>query len=255
MNKTRRILRLFLLFLCLGSLLGAGLLLCGHIREELVQQDLDKETKEDYVTIPDGLIPEVSASDGYIYDWNAMQAVNEDVVGWIRFDNPDQIDYPIVQGSSNQTYLTHNWKGGYSSYGSIFMNTSNAPDFTDANTLLYGHRMISGAMFGSLKKYKTHTFMEENPYFYIYTPDGKKRTYEIYAYAQVTDAGRAYTIRFDTLKERQEYQDWIRNKASVYRDITVGEYDSLVTLSTCASSGYYNRIIVQGKLIAITQNQ
>ena len=254
-RKRRNWISLCFLVLCLGSLLAAGWLLWGHIQEETTEQALEEETKEEYVEVPEGLIPDTTTGDGYTYDWAGMQAVNEDVVGWIRFDNPDRIDYPIVQGSSNQTYLTKNWKGEYSSYGSIFMNKYNAPDFTDANTILYGHRMISGAMFGSLKQYRTSEFMESNPYFYIYTPDGKRRTYEIYAYAQVQDAGNAYTIRFEDREERNAYQDWIREVSSVYRDIGIGEYDSLVTLSTCASYGYYNRIIVQGKLIEVTQNQ
>ena len=90
---------------------------------------------QDYVTkMPeqsDTQTPVTERGDGYQIDWDALQAVNPDIVGWIRFDNPNRIDYPIVQGQDNQTYLNHDWQGRYQPAGSIFMHKENQPDFTN----------------------------------------------------------------------------------------------------------------------------
>ncbi len=95
------------------------------------------------------------------FDWDALRRINPDVVGWIRFEEPSRINYPIVRGKSNQTYLKKDWRGNYQEAGAIFMNKHNNKKFTDANTVLYGHRMIAGSMFGSLKKKKKKEILKE----------------------------------------------------------------------------------------------
>lgn len=261
-ERRRGFLSIFFLLLCLISLSIAGYLLWGHIQEETEEQKLEEETIEDFVQTPEDTNEDANENgkngtegDGYTFDWAGMKAINPDVVGWIRFDNPSRIDYPIVQGDSNQTYLTQNWKGQYSVYGSIFLNKNNASDFTDANSILYGHRMISGAMFGDLKKYGEQSFMDNNPYFYIYTPDGKKRTYEIYVYAQVKDASDVYTMNFKSSEEKIDYFEKMKARTITSRDVELDEFDTIMTLSTCARYGYMNRIVIQGKLISIEVNQ
>lgn len=262
-KKQRSFLSIFFLLICIVSLSIAGYLLWGHIQEETEEQKLEKDTINEFVQTPEKLPEELpdktnegdASNDGYVFDWDGMLAANPDVVGWIRFDNPSRIDYPIVQGDSNQTYLTQNWKGQYSVYGSIFLNKNNASDFTDANSILYGHRMISGAMFGDLKKYGEQSFMDNNPYFYIYTPDGKKRTYEIYVYAQVKDASDVYTMNFKSSEEKIDYFEKMKARTITSRDVELDEFDTIMTLSTCARYGYMNRIVIQGKLISIEVNQ
>ena len=260
-KKQRSFLSVFFLLICIISLVVAGYLLWGHIQEETTERQLEEETLEKFVQTPeDEKTPEdetgnPSPGDGYTFDWDEMRSVNPDVVGWIRFDNPSRISYPIVQGDSNQTYLTRNWRGQYSIYGSIFLNKNNASDFTDANSILYGHRMISGAMFGDLKKYGDQSFLDANPYFYVYTPDGRKRTYEIYVYAQVRDASDVYTMNFESTEEKLDYFEDMKARAITSRNVELGKYDTIMTLSTCASYGYMNRMVVQGKLISIEENQ
>lgn len=250
-----------ILFLCICLITGilAAYMVWQELQDEAIQTKLEEDTIETYVEEPDDEpVPgpnEDNGSDGYVFDWNSLLAMNPEVIGWIRFDNPDRINYPIVQSTSNQKYLTRNWMGGYSSSGSIFLHKANDPAFTDQNSILYGHRMISGAMFGDLKQYRDQSYLDANPYFYIYTPDGMKRTYEIYLYAQVEDASDAYSLSFDSAEEKNTYFDKMKSRAITSRDVGLDEYDTIVTLSTCANYGYYNRIVVQGKLISIEVNQ
>ena len=79
----------------------------------------------------------------------ALRQVNPDVIGWVMI--PDtKINYPILQGTDNDYYLGHTWQGVKNSVGSIFMEYRNTPDFTDYNTILYGHNMNDGSMFANL---------------------------------------------------------------------------------------------------------
>ena len=213
--------------------------------------ELERKTQTEFVI----QTPEMSDDDvlktEYHYDWNAMTAINSDVVGWIRFDNPARINYPIVKGDSNQYYLNHDWQKNYLVAGSIFMHKTNDREFADQNTILYGHRMRGGSMFGGITEYTSQEFLDNNPYFYVYTPDGKTRTYEIVAYAEVEDGSDAYLTRFKTGDERTAHYDFILKHAKTKRDVALTEYDTTMLLSSCASYGYYNRMVLLGKLISI----
>src|SRR5699024_7294613 len=77
---------------------------------------------------------------------------NQDVVGWITIDGT-QIDYPILQSSNNEYYLTNNYNQGDSRAGSIFLDYRNDVSSSDLNTVVYGHRMKDGSMFQHLTKF------------------------------------------------------------------------------------------------------
>ncbi|MBQ5475268.1 MAG: class B sortase [Lachnospiraceae bacterium] len=222
------------------SLIGLGYFGFRELHNEIQVHDMEKKVRT-YKTD--------EKTDGF--DWEGLKSANSDTIGWLHFDVPEQIDYPIVQGESNQKYLKTDFYGQYSIYGAIFLNKNNKPDFTDMNSIIYGHRMIDGSMFGSLKKYGDQAFLDDNPYFYISTPDGKKRKYEICIYAKVTDGTDVYSFNFESPKERNKQFQMIRDGAITSRDVELDELDTTVILSTCASRGYYDRMIVIGKLIGI----
>ena len=223
-----------------GSLTGLGCLGYKEFRNEIQVREVTRKVrayKKEEVNDP--------------IDWTGLTAENADTVGWLHFDVPEQIDYPIVQGDTNQKYLKSDFYGNYSIYGSIFLNTNNTPDFTDMNSVLYGHRMIDGSMFGSLKKYGDPSFLNANPYFWVYTPDHRKRKYEICSFGTATDGTDVYSFNFDTPKERNEQFEMIMDGAVTKRDVELDAFDTTMVLSTCASRGYYDRVIILGKLIRI----
>ena len=103
-----------------------------------------------------------------------------DCYAWIRIPDTN-IDYPIVQSPSDNTfYLDHNSYGDYEYAGAIFTENLNAKDFTDPNTVIYGHNMKNGSMFQNLHLFEDRAFMEEHPTFEIYLPD-KILTYQVFA--------------------------------------------------------------------------
>ena len=78
-----------------------------------------------------------------------MSAISDDAVAWLTVDNTS-IDYPVMQGRNNNEYLNKDPFGEYSLAGSIFLDSRNAPDFSDPYSLIYGHHMEHGKMFGAL---------------------------------------------------------------------------------------------------------
>lgn len=103
-------------------------------------------------------------------DFESLLRVNEDVVGWIYNENTP-INYPIVQAGDNDYYLYRMIDKNYNGAGSIFMDYRNNKDFSDLNTLIYGHNMKNDSMFGTLSKYQNQEYYEEHPVIYIITPD------------------------------------------------------------------------------------
>lgn len=100
-----------------------------------------------------------------------LQQVNADIIGWIRFDNLEQLSYPVLYSGDDEKYLRTDIYGNQTIAGCIFMEGMNTPDFQDYHTILYGHNMKNLSMFGSLKKYKTEDFYKDHQFFTIYTSE------------------------------------------------------------------------------------
>nr|WP_164124851.1 class B sortase [uncultured Sharpea sp.] len=91
----------------------------------------------------------------------ALMKKNKDVRAWLTIDHT-HIDYPVVQGHYDYEYLNKDVFGDYTLSGSIFMSTTNNPHFQDPYTLIYGHHMEAGAMFGDIDKFLDRSFFEKN---------------------------------------------------------------------------------------------
>lgn len=108
-----------------------------------------------------------------------LLAVNPDVRAWLTLDNT-KIDYPILQGTDNYSYINTNVYGEFALAGSIFLDSHNSPDFSDAYSLLFGHHMEKSCMFGDLDLYKKKAFFDENKTGTLLTP-GQGYDLEIFA--------------------------------------------------------------------------
>lgn len=184
---------------------------------------------------------------GFTIDFNALKEINPDTVGWIKFDpEPSQINYPLVQTTDNSTYLNKTFSANENTVGAIFVNTYNHPDFNDRNTIIYGHRMNDNSMFHDLAKYEDRSFWEANPYFYIYTPDGRKLTYHIYAAGQVTETSDTYLTEFADDAAYQAFLDYTKQASSYDTGVEVTTADTVVTLSTCTKASDEHRMVVVG---------
>lgn len=121
--------------------------------------------------------PTADADNGASFD--ELLAINSDVKAWLTLDNT-AIDYPVVQGESNFSYINTDVYGDFSLAGSIFLDSSCDPDFHDTYSLLYGHHMDESKMFGDLDLYKDEEFFNENTTGTLILPD---RTYHLEIFA------------------------------------------------------------------------
>lgn len=184
-------------------------------------------------------------------DFKQLQAVNSEVVGWIRFDNNEMINYPILYGGDNEKYLRKDLYGNSLNAGSIFIEAANNPNFTDYHTIIYGHNMKNQSMFGSLKKYREPEYYTGNEFFTIYTADGACR-YQIFACQDVSETDPVYTVGYEPGEAYQEFLNQIMNRTELATGVEVTTEDKIVSLSTCATTG--NRFLVHAVLIDMQEN-
>lgn len=161
----------------------------------------------------------------------------EDVVGYIDIDNT-KVHYPIVQSEDNEFYLDHNIEGEKSISGSVFLDFSNKKDFSDDNSVVYGHNMKSGDYFNSLHKFKDQSFYEENKKIKLYTLDDSLE-YEIFS-VHVSNEDYDYrTTEFSSVEEKIAFIEKLKNKSMIDTDpldLSRLESAKIITLSTCTGS-------------------
>ncbi|MGI6279469.1 MAG: class B sortase [Acutalibacteraceae bacterium] len=189
-------------------------------------------------------------------DFSKLKSVNDEIYAWINIPGTN-IDYPILQSKTHRSfYLDHNVEKKKSSYGAIYTQDYNTMTFEDYNTVIYGHNMKNGTMFGSLKKYRDRAFFDQNQYIYIYMP-GVILKYRIFAAYTFDDRHILLSFDFSDEDDRRLYLDEIysiRSLNSNFRDdITVGVNDKIITLSTCTSKDD-ERFLVQGVLVYDSRN-
>ena len=183
-------------------------------------------------------------------DFDALLEKCPDIVGWIYCEDT-VINYPMVRGNDNDYYLHRFIDGSYNGGGTLFMDFKNNRDFTDPNSIVYGHHMNDGSMFASLKKYQTDPeYYTKHPVLYLNTPTQNYRV-DVFA-GFVCDADSdTYTIGFAS---DLNYQAWLNRMASqsdFTTDVKVGPEDHVITLSTCSYEWYDARYVVLGKLVPI----
>lgn len=178
-----------------------------------------------------------------------LQEVNKKIFGWISVDGT-KLDNPILQADNNEFYLEHNFKDGYSRAGSIFMDYRNDVMNMNRNTILYGHAMKNGTMFGSLKNYLKQDYANAHRTIYL---DTLYEGYDVEVFAAYETTIDFYYIEteFQTDEAFGQFIEEVNKRSVIEMDVEVGLDDKIVTLSTCKDFFASNdqRFVVQGKLV------
>ena len=176
-----------------------------------------------------------------------LQAINPDVVGWLTIDDT-HIDYPVVIGETDMEYVNKDVYGDFSLSGSIFLSSENARDISDSYTLVYGHHMDNGGMFGDVVEFANTDYFEAHPTGTLYLPDA---TYsiEIFACVQV-DAfdSMIYDPKGQPEGDVSELLNYVNEIAVQSRYIGVTPEDKVIGLSTCAEAETNGRVVIFGRL-------
>ena len=184
-------------------------------RAENQYEELTQNTQKEAVVVTE----EVSENEDELtvaipqkqFDWTAILEECKDIYAWIYIPGTN-VDYPILQSAEDMEedyYLDHNLDGSQGYPGCIYTQKLNKKDFSDYNTVIYGHNMKNGTMFKTLHDYEDETFFQENRYIYIYLPDGKTKVYEIYGAYTFTDAHILLTYGCDSEESFKEYLELI----------------------------------------------
>ena len=190
-------------------------------------------------------------------DWAALKAKNKDIYAWIYIPGT-KVDYPVLQHpTSNSYYLDYNLDGTKGYPGCIYTENYNSKDFTDPHTVLYGHNMKNGTMFGTLHNYEDQdTFFGEDHYIFIYT---EENVY-VYLIFAAYDFDAIHLLANYDLSNEKVYEQYINNifkvkntskrVANIRDDVEVTKDDRIITLSTCTKGGNENyRFLVVGVLL------
>ena len=207
------------------------------------------QTKDEEAEEPDVVDPLVRD-----IDFEAYREMN--VYAYIYIPNTN-IDYPILQHESdNSYYLNYNIDGTKGYPGCIYTEKENEKDFTDSNTVIYGHNMKNGSMFHDIHLFENKEFFEENPYVYIYTPE-RVLQYEIFAVYTASDDHLLYICDFDDRDAFGNYLEEVQNRtafnmvsetALIRQDIRLTADDRIISLQTCTRSEDC-RTVIQAVLV------
>lgn len=169
-----------------------------------------------------------------------LLAMNPDVKGWLTIYNTN-IDYPVLQGEDNMEYVNKDVYGNFSLSGSIYLASECAEDFSDPYSLIYGHHMENGAMFGGIDEFADPGYFAAHTAGLIQTVKGN---YDLRAFACVrTDAyeSMVFSTQGKTYKSLAGY---IKENAVIYDRKGAEAEGNLVALSTCADIETYGRIVL-----------
>lgn len=252
----RKIMKTVLVMICLGIFSYS----CCRVYKMLSEYESGKNTYqalEEYISVP--MIPENSdrtpkesqfeEKQKVVYpqvDFAALMDQNQDVIGWIYLENTP-INYPVVQSGDNAYYLKHLFDGSYNSAGCIFLDSRNKSDFTDRNSIIYGHHMKNGTMFSDLTEYKSQAFYEEHPEVLLVTPN-QNYVIKLFAGYVANIKDDAWRVSFDN---EEDFDAWLRKaieKSTFESNINPVGTDIIVSLSTCSYEFENARYVLLGIL-------
>ena len=180
-------------------------------------------------------------------DFEKLKEENKDTRAWI-YHPAANINYPVLMGEDNSYYLTHNFENENSYMGSIYYDYRNKADFSDKNTIIYGHNLDNNYMFSKLVSYQSQEFAEANPFFLIYTPQSIYKVDVAYGIVEEGTDPRFLMVNFRDEADFQSYIDDAEKESKINGLVEVSTKDQLVTLFTCTNDVRQNRFIVMGKL-------
>lgn len=232
---------------CVGYLLRYGWQLkqneetYENLRVTEVQEETEQVVAEEEIIYCESL-----------YDFDELRQQNEDIYAWVTVPGT-QVDYPILQSATDNYYLNRNIDHSQGYPGCIYTNQCNAKEFSDYITVLYGHNMKNGTMFGSIHNFEDKACFNEYDKIYVYTEE-MRLTYEIYAAVKFTDVyiPSYYAVTMEQGRDGfiNELMQNSNNDVSHIREgVEWLPEDKAIVLSTCVNGEGEKRYLLVGRLV------
>jgi len=189
-----------------------------------------------------GMDDPAMVSDEKPIDWDALKAINPNVVGWLYLPGTG-LNYPIVQGPDNEFYLTHLFDGSSNSAGAIFLDYENTPDLSDPVNFIYGHNMLGNYMFSEITNFVDPSFMAAHPKIIIFTPD-RTITLDVIAAMRCKGTDPVRCIGFNTIQDFQTYKESLDAYVVTGDTSVLNGASNIFVFSTCKTFDMNSRIMM-----------
>lgn len=236
MKKKNKILITLIQIVLIAVIIFSGIKIIEWIKSNKKNKDIMSEIKEN-VVINNEMD---SNNEEYKIDFAKLKQKNSDAIAWIKVNGTD-IDFPVVKGTDNSYYLTHNFDKEKNKAGWIFADYRNKFDGTDKNIIIYGHNMKNGSMFASLKDViKEEWYNNENNKYIALITENENCKYQVFSVYQ-TETEEYYLQT--NISNFKEFVEKIKGRSKKDFNVDIKETDSILTLSTCADNTKYRVVL------------
>ncbi len=236
MKKKSKILITLIQIVLIAVIIFSGIKIIEWIKSNKKNKDIMSEIKEN-VVINNEMD---SNNEEYKIDFAKLKQKNSDAIAWIKVNGTD-IDFPVVKGTDNSYYLTHNFDKEKNKAGWIFADYRNKFDGTDKNIIIYGHNMKNGSMFASLKDViKEEWYNNENNKYIALITENENCKYQVFSVYQ-TETEEYYLQT--NISNFKEFVEKIKGRSKKNFNVDIKETDSILTLSTCADNTKYRVVL------------
>ncbi len=241
-SKQIKIIQIILLTLVVVSLASIGV----YMHQKNAQIAKQEALKQQALTRVEEVVDEEAEVIDWGIDFDALHEMDENVYAWIQIPDTN-VDYPIAQSGKDDVedkYLHFNLDGTYGYPGTIYTQKRNAKDFNDPDTVIYGHAMYDGRMFRDTLQYKDQSFFDNHRTIYVYTEDGKRITYRVFA--SMMWPNELILHEYNDFKSLDVFEEYLQEVMDVHdlqsivdRDVKLDRNDKIITLSTCPADLNY----------------
>jgi SrtB family sortase len=180
-------------------------------------------------------------------DFVLLKQDNPEVRGWVRLADT-AIDLPLVKTTDNDFYLNHRFDEKRNKLGTPFIDSGNVGDFSDRHTVIYGHALSSGAMFGSLWEYENPNYFMRHPEIQLFLPDGTQRTLAVFACSRVDGVRSAIPIAFFSEGAFLSFIDELLTSSAFSSNVKIAATDRIVSFCVALPNGAEGRLLVSCKI-------
>lgn len=236
MKKKNKILITLIQIVLIVVIIFSGIKIIEWIKSNKKNKDIMSEIKKN-VVINNEMD---SNNEEYKIDFAKLKQKNSDAIAWIKVNGTD-IDFPVVKGTDNSYYLTHNFDKEKNKAGWIFADYRNKFDGTDKNIIIYGHNMKNGSMFASLKDViKEEWYNNENNKYIALITENENCKYQVFSVYQIETEEYYLQTNISNFKE---FVEKIKGRSKKDFNVDIKETDSILTLSTCADNTKYRVVL------------
>lgn len=236
MKKKSKIVVTSIQIVLIAVIIFSGIKIIEWIKSNKKNKDIMSEIKEN-VVINNEMD---SNNEEYKIDFAKLKQKNSDAIAWIKVNGTD-IDFPVVKGTDNSYYLTHNFDKEKNKAGWIFADYRNKFDGTDKNIIIYGHNMKNGSMFASLKDViKEEWYNNENNKYIALITENENCKYQVFSVYQIETEEYYLQTNISNFKE---FVEKIKGRSKKKFNVDIKETDSILTLSTCADNTKYRVVL------------